>query len=133
MIPTPATSIPRPAGFISRMSYMNPAPKQVTVAPGDNLKISVSFKYTGPAVTGACIRYCVGVYGTFGFTEDLVAIESFNIPQVVTPPSVAECFQLAHLCHPDQCRHRLDEYLRQDVRRHTQPGQRCYTILYFRL
>jgi hypothetical protein len=76
-------------GIYVPMSYMNTAPKQVTVAPGDNLKITVSFKYTGPAITGACIRYCVGVYGTFGFTEDLVAIESFNIPQVVTPPSVA--------------------------------------------
>jgi len=74
-------------GVYIPLGYMNPAPKQVTLAPGDNLKISVSFKYTGPAVTGACIRYCVGVYGTFGFDEQLVAIESFNIPQVVTAPS----------------------------------------------
>ena len=74
-------------GIYLPLGYMNPAPKQVTLAPGDNLKISVSFKYTGPAITGACIRYCVGVYGTFGFNEQLVAIESFNIPQVVTAPS----------------------------------------------
>ena len=74
-------------GIYIPLSYMNPAPKQVTVAPGDSLQISVSFKYTGPAIIGACIRYCVGIYGTFGFTEELVAIESFNIPQVVTSPS----------------------------------------------
>ncbi len=74
-------------GLYIPLGYMNPAPKQVSVSPGDNLKISVSFKYTGPAVTGACIRYCVGVYGTFGFSEQLVAVETFNIPQVTTPPS----------------------------------------------
>lgn len=74
-------------GVYIPLGYMNPAPKQVTLAPGDNLRITVSFKYTGPAITGACIRYCVGVYGAFGFSEQLVAVESFNIPQVVTAPS----------------------------------------------
>lgn len=72
--------------YLPLMSLATP-PKQVTVAPGDRLKIDVSFKYTGPAITGASIRYCVGPNGVFGFTEQLVAVETFNIPQVITPPS----------------------------------------------
>jgi hypothetical protein len=72
--------------YLPLMSLATP-PKQVTVASGDRLKLDVSFKYTGPVITGASIRYCVGHNGAFGFTEQLVAIETFNIPLVVTPPS----------------------------------------------
>ena len=52
-------------GVFIPMGYMNPAPKQVSVAPGDRLKVSISFKYTGPAVTGVTGYYCLGTYGTF--------------------------------------------------------------------
>jgi hypothetical protein len=72
--------------YLPLMSLSSP-PKQVNIAPGDRLKIDVSFKYTGPAITGASIRYCVGPNGAFGFTEQMVAIETFNIPQVTTPPA----------------------------------------------
>ncbi len=72
--------------YLPLMSLSTP-PKQVTVAPGDNLRITVSFKYTGPAISGANIRYCIGPNGIFGFTEQMVAVESFSIPQVVTPPA----------------------------------------------
>jgi hypothetical protein len=74
-------------GVYIPMGYMNPAPKQVTVAPGDRLNITISFKYTGPAVSGVTGYYCIGVYGTFGFNETMVGQTSFSIPQVTTPPS----------------------------------------------
>jgi len=74
-------------GVYIPLGYMNPAPKQVALAPGDRLKITISFKYTGPAITGVTGYYCIGVYGTFGFNETMVGQTSFNIPQVVTPPS----------------------------------------------
>ncbi len=76
-------------GVYIPMGYMNPAPKQVAVAPGDRLKITISFKYTGPAVSGVTGYYCIGVYGTFGFNETMVGQTSFNIPMVTTPPSSA--------------------------------------------
>jgi hypothetical protein len=74
-------------GVYIPLGYMNPAPKQVAVAPGDKLKITISFKYTGPAITGVTGYYCIGVYGTFGFNETMVGQTSFNIPMVTTPPS----------------------------------------------
>ena len=74
-------------GVYIPLGYMNPAPKQVAMAPGDKLKITISFKYTGPAITGVTGYYCIGVYGTFGFNETMVGQTSFNIPMVTTPPS----------------------------------------------
>ena len=74
-------------GVYIPLGYMNPAPKQVAVAPGDKLKITLSFKYTGPAITGVTGYYCLGIYGTFGFNETMVGQTTFSIPQVVTPPS----------------------------------------------
>ncbi len=79
-------------GVYIPLGYMNPAPKQVTVAPGDLLKVSISFKYTGPAVSGVTGYYCMGVNGTFGFDEKLVQRTTFNIPQVVTAPSAPNVF-----------------------------------------
>ncbi len=74
-------------GVYIPLGYMNPAPKQVAVAPGDRLKIILSFKYTGPAITAVTGYYCIGVYGTFGFNETMVGQTSFNVPMVTTPPS----------------------------------------------
>ena len=75
-------------GVYIPLAYMNPAPKQVAVAPGDRLRVTISFKYTGPAVTGVTGYYCVGTYGIFGFDERLVQRTTFNLPQVTSPPSV---------------------------------------------
>ena len=72
-------------GIYIPLGYMNPAPKQVALAPGEKLKIMVSFKYSGPAVTGAILRYCVGVYGTLGFTEKMVQENTKNLPLSPTP------------------------------------------------
>jgi hypothetical protein len=74
-------------GVYIPLGYMNPSPKQVALAPGDRLQITLSFKYTGPAITGVTGYYCIGVYGTFGFNETMVGQTSFSIPQVTTPPS----------------------------------------------
>ncbi len=74
-------------GVYIPLGYMNPAPKQVAVAPGDRLKVTISFKYTGPAVTGVTGYYCLGVYGTFGFDEKLVQKTTFNLPLVTSSPS----------------------------------------------
>jgi hypothetical protein len=74
-------------GVYIPLGYMNPAPKQVAVAPGDRLKITLSFKYTGPAITGVTGYYCIGVYGLFGFNETMVGQTTFSIPQVVSLPS----------------------------------------------
>jgi hypothetical protein len=79
-------------GVYIPLGYMNPAPKQVSVALGDLLRVSISFKYTGPAISGVTGYYCMGVNGTFGFDEKLVQRTSFNIPQVVTAPSAPNVF-----------------------------------------
>ena len=75
-------------GVYIPLGYMNPAPKQVAVAPGDRLRVTISFKYTGPAITGVTGYYCLGINGIFGFDEKLVQRTTFSIPQVVSPPSV---------------------------------------------
>lgn len=74
-------------GVYIPLGYMNPAPKQVAVAPGDRLSVTISFKYTGPAVTGVTGYYCIGINGIFGFDERMVQRTTFNLPQVTTPPS----------------------------------------------
>jgi hypothetical protein len=67
-------------GYLYALGYMNPAPKQVTVAPGDKLKIVLSFKYMGPAITGILSRWCIGVYGVWGFTEKVAITPTLDIP-----------------------------------------------------
>lgn len=74
-------------GVYIPLGYMNPAPKQVPVGPGDKLKITISYNYSGPAVSGALERYCVGVYGAFGFNETLVGENTRNLPASTTPLS----------------------------------------------
>ena len=76
------------AGYLYALGYMNPAPKQVTLAPGDKLKITLSFKYTGPAVTGVSSRYCIGAYGATGFDEKIYLTPTFNIPANLTATPV---------------------------------------------
>jgi hypothetical protein len=67
-------------GIYIPLGYMNTAPKQVSLTIGDKLKVSISYKYSGPAITGALERFCVGVYGSFGFTEQLVGEITRNLP-----------------------------------------------------
>ena len=72
-------------GVYIPMGYMNPAPKQVSIGPGERLKITISYKYSGPAISGALERFCVGVFGTFGFNEILVGENTRNLPASTTP------------------------------------------------
>jgi hypothetical protein len=71
---------------------MNPAPKQVPLAPGEKLKITLSFGYTGPAVTGVASRYAIGVYGGAGFDEKVYIASTLNIPAnpTTTPITVTQ-------------------------------------------
>jgi len=79
------------AGYLYALAaYMNPAPKQETLAPGEKLKITLSFKYVGVAVTGVSARYAIGVSGAGGFDEKVYTTTTFNIPEnlAVTPITV---------------------------------------------
>lgn len=72
------------------LGYMNPAPKQVTLASGDSLKIKLGFKYMGPAVIGVTGYNVIGVYGV-GFAEQIMKTQTFNIPEnkTTTPIDVS--------------------------------------------
>jgi hypothetical protein len=72
-------------GVYIPLGYMTPAPKQVALGPGEKLKITISYKYSGPAVSGAIERFCIGVYGTFGFNETLVGENTRSLPASTTP------------------------------------------------
>jgi hypothetical protein len=72
-------------GVYLPLGYMNPAPKQVSLGPGERLKVSISYKYSGPAVSGAVERFCVGIYGLFGFNEQIVGTNTRSLSQSTTP------------------------------------------------
>ncbi len=79
-------------GVYIPLGYMNPAPKQVTLAPGEKLRINMSFKYSGPAITSAICYYSIGVYGLFGFDEKMVGQNSKSLPQYTTPTQVTDSY-----------------------------------------
>ncbi len=74
-------------GVYIPLAYMNPAPKQVAVAPGDRLRITISYKYSGPAITGIKERFVIGIYGTFGFNDAVSGENVRNLPASSTPTS----------------------------------------------
>ena len=74
-------------GVYIPLGYMNPAPKQLSIGPGERLKITISYKYSGPAVSGTLERFCIGVYGVFGFNETLVGENTRSLPASITPLS----------------------------------------------
>lgn len=82
------------AGLLYALGYMNPAPKQVALAPGEKLKLSISYKYVGPAVTGAIERFCIGVYGALGFNEKVYGANTKNLPLYITPTLVTSEYTL---------------------------------------
>ncbi|BCT55324.1 hypothetical protein [Dehalococcoides mccartyi] len=79
-------------GIYIPLGYMNPAPKQVTLAPGEKLRINMSFKYSGPAISSAICYYSIGVYGLFGFDEKMVGQNSKSLPQYTTPTQVTDSY-----------------------------------------
>jgi len=76
------------AGLLYALGYMNPAPKTVSLSPGDKLKITISFQYRGPAITGVLSRWAIGVYGALGFTEKVWATPTIDIPANLTSTPV---------------------------------------------
>jgi len=56
------------------------APKTVSVKAGDNLKISISYKYTGPAITGAEQYFSIGSKDIFGYHPKVEGVVSRNLP-----------------------------------------------------
>jgi len=72
-------------GVYIPLAYMNTSPKQVSIGPGEKLKVSVSYKYSGPAISGAVERFCIGIYGAWGFNELLVGTNTRSLPQSITP------------------------------------------------
>jgi len=79
-------------GVYIPLGYMNPSPKQVAVAPGEKLRITMSFKYSGPAISGAVCYYSIGVYGALGFDEKITGQNSKSIPQYTTPTLVTDSY-----------------------------------------
>ncbi len=72
-------------GVYIPLGYMNPAPKQVSIGPGQKLQVTISYKYSGPAVSGALEHFCVGTYGVFGFNERMVGENARSLPASTTP------------------------------------------------
>jgi hypothetical protein len=77
---------------IQALGYMTTAPKQVTLAPGDKLKITIGWQYSGPAVSGVIARYCIGVYGTLGFDEKLYGENTLNLPACTSSTSFSDSY-----------------------------------------
>lgn len=79
------------AGYLYSLGYMNPAPKQVSLGPGEKLKITLSFKYIGPALTVSS-RYVIGIFGALGFDERVYQQLSLAIPAnlTTTPITVSQ-------------------------------------------
>jgi len=60
------------------------APKTVTVKAGDSLKISISYKYTGPAVTGVEEYFSIGYKDALGYHPKVVGTNTKNLPVCAT-------------------------------------------------
>lgn len=60
------------------------APKTVTVKAGDKLKISISYKYSGPASTGVEEYFSVGIKGVT-YSPKIYVTNTRNLPVCATP------------------------------------------------
>ncbi len=75
------------SGIFVPLANWNPAPKQVTLAPGDKLQVTLGFQYIGPAVTGVAAHYSINKSALIG-GEMLTGDNTFNIPANLTSNSV---------------------------------------------
>jgi len=74
------------AGVLQPLSIAEQsAPKQVNIKAGDSLKISISYKYAGPAVTGVIEYFSIGIKGVTGYGPKLVGQNSRNLPICGSP------------------------------------------------
>lgn len=62
------------------------APKVVMVAPGDSLEITISYKYAGPASTGAEEYFSIGSK-VLQYSPKIVRTHTRNLPVCATPTS----------------------------------------------
>ena len=60
------------------------APKTVTLKAGDSLKISISYKYTGPAITGVEEYFSIGYKDILGYHPKVVGTNTRNLPTCAT-------------------------------------------------
>jgi hypothetical protein len=61
------------------------APKVVSLMAGNSLTISISYKYTGPAVTGAEEYFSIGYKDVLGYHPQIVGTNSRNLSACATP------------------------------------------------
>jgi len=67
------------------------APKTVTLQAGDSLKISISYRYTGPAITGAEEYFSIGYKDVLGYHPKVEGTNTRNLPVCATAmPFTAE-------------------------------------------
>jgi len=75
------------AGYLYPLEIASePAPKTVSIAPGDTLRVKYSYRYSGPAVT--VTEYAsIGVYGeaTHVYDEKVHQSRSRSLPESTTP------------------------------------------------
>ena len=76
------------AGYLYALAIAElSAPKTVTVKAGDSLKISISYKYVGPAVTGAEEYFSIGYKDALGYHPKVTGTITRNLPICATPTS----------------------------------------------
>jgi len=73
--------------FVPLAQNWHTAPKQVTVAPGDKLQVTLDFQYIGPAVTGVNAHYSINYNALIG-GEAMSQNVAFNIPANLTSTPV---------------------------------------------
>lgn len=73
-------------GFLYALSIdILPTPKQIAVGAGDTVKISISYKYIGPAVTGVKEKFVIGHITLGALYEDIIKEPTRNLLQTTTP------------------------------------------------
>jgi hypothetical protein len=60
------------------------APKTISVIAGDKVKVSISYKYTGPAITGAEEYFSIGYKDALGYHPKIEGTNSRNLPTCST-------------------------------------------------
>jgi hypothetical protein len=69
------------AGYIYPLAIAEQsAPKTISVMAGDSVKISISYKYTGPASSGVEEYFSIGIKGVTGYSPKITGTNSRNLP-----------------------------------------------------
>jgi hypothetical protein len=65
---------------------------KVAISPGDTVRVTVSFSYTGPAVSSLNSRWAIGVNGSFGFDEKIYVTPALSISANLSSSPAARTF-----------------------------------------